>query len=58
MKTVLLIWAIVQALMIIGGWIIILIDRNKEKKRKLGYLFCTVGNFMMAIFFVYMLISK
>ena len=54
MKTVLLIWVIVQTLMMIGGWSITFLDRKKGKKRKLGYLLVAIGNFMMAAFFVYL----
>ena len=34
MRSILLIWAVVQALMILGGWSILLIDKKKDKKRK------------------------
>lgn len=58
MKTVLLIWAIVQAVLIIIGWSFVLICRNNAEKKKLGYLLCAVGNTMMAAFFIYLWIAK
>ena len=57
MKTILLVWAIVQGLMIIGGWSITFIDRKKDKKSKLGYLLVAIGNVMMAAFFIYLWIK-
>lgn len=58
MKTILLIWAIVQALLIIVGWSFVLIGRKNAKRKKLGYLLCAVGNFLMAAFFIYLWIVK
>lgn len=58
MKTVLYIWAIVQALLIISGWAILLIDKKNGKKRKLGYMLSAIGSLMLAAFFIYLWVVK
>lgn len=44
--------------MMIGGWAIVLIDKENGKKRKVGYILCAIGNLLMAAFFIYLWVVK
>ena len=58
MKTLVLIWATAQVILIVAGWALIFLDKKYGKTRRLGNIFCAIGNLMMAASIIYLLITR
>jgi hypothetical protein len=55
MKSFVIVWLVVMWLVLIAGWVWYYLDRKNEKRKKTSMILIAIGNFMMAVFFLFLL---
>lgn len=55
MKTFAIIWYVIMAALLIGGWVWYYADRKSEKRSKIPLILLVAGNAMLVIFFLVVL---
>ena len=53
MKAFVIIWLVVVWVLLIVGWIWYFLDRKNEKRNKTPMILLAIGNFMLAIYFLF-----
>ena len=52
MKVFIITWTIIQAVLLIVGWVWTFLDRKSKKRKKTPMYFIAIGSFMLAIYFL------
>ena len=55
MKIFIIIWAILQLVILLVGWVWYYLDSKREKRKKGPMILLAIGNLMMAVYFLILL---